>query len=333
MKIVPPSTGPACHRWSTDGVPAHEKLDFWTGAICEAYFRLECSSSASIGFEGLLERVTGAGLSFTRMEASSQTIRNVPSAPDGCKDAFYLVTDRAAPWAFKQHGRVRQLRSGDMALIDVREPYQIVFHEGAAVSALELPCPWLRTHLSAIDFNEPRAIERDAGWGRVLSNLCVELSKDLALVEQVSDQWLADHLGGLLGAALEPGAGRSCTRDSETLFERSQQMLNERLSEAGLTAAAVAEALGVSVRSLHRAFAARGTSYADTLRASRLQAATRLLERRNLSGVTVAEISVRCGFRDASHFSRVFQSCFGTSPSNWGKPRNPTLPDEVDGSE
>jgi AraC-like DNA-binding protein len=322
MKMVPLSTGAACYQWSTEGIPTHEKLDFWTGAICEAYFRLECSSSTSLGFEGLLERVTGAGLSYTRMEASSQTIRNVPSAPNGCKDAFYLVTDRAAPWALKQFGRVRQLRSGDMALIDVREPYQIVFHQGAAVSALELPCPWLRTHLSAVDFKEPLAIERDAGWGRMLSSLCVELSKDLALVEQVSAQWLADHLGGLLGAALEPGASRTCARDNETLFGRAQQMLNERLSEAGLTAVAVAQALGVSVRSLHRAFAARGTSFADALRATRLQAATRLLQRRDLSGLTVAEICVRCGFRDPSHFSRVFQSCFGKSPSTWSKPPN-----------
>lgn len=321
---MPAPAMPTIARWSTEGVPAEKKLDYWTGAICDAYLRLECSSSAPRGFDGVIESVPAGGLVFTRMEASSQVIRNVPSAPGGCKDAFYLVTDRHSPWTLKQAGRVRQLRAGDLALIDAREPYQVVFQEGIAISTAELPSSWLRTYLRVIDFVGPRAIARDAGWGRVLSGLCLELSNDLRLVTQAPGEWIADQLGGLLAAAAEPIDEERPARAAASLTVQAEQLLAQRLGEPGLTAAAVALALGVSVRSLHRAFAARGTSFACTLREARLRQAMQLLDRRNLDALCVAEIGARCGFRDPSHFSRVFHERCGVAPGQWRqRPANP----------
>lgn len=304
-------------RWTTDGVPADQRLDFWTGAICDAYLRLECSSSTPNGFEGLIESVEAGGLIFTRMQASSQVIRNLPSEPGGCKDAFYLVTDRRAHWTLKQGGHLRQLRAGDLALIDAREPYQVLFQDGTTIATVELPLCWMRAHLSMADSAGARTIPRDTGWARVLSSLCVELSNSLELVRQVPETWMADQLGALLAAATEPAGENRDSRACRELKARTEQLLARQLDDPGLTATAVAQALGVSVRSLHRTFAASGTSFATTLRRERLTQAMRLLQRPNMAGLSVAEIGLRCGFPDPSHFSREFRRHCGMPPGQW----------------
>jgi len=71
----------------------------------------------------------------------------------------------------------------------------------------------------------------------------------------------------------------------------------------------------VSLRTLHRAFAAQGHTFAGTLRELRLARAGELLRRPQLAHV--GEIGRRCGFADASHFPRAFLRAMGVSPAQW----------------
>jgi AraC family transcriptional activator of tynA and feaB len=193
----------------------------------------------------------------------------------------------------------------------------VAFHEGMSVCAVELPVPWMREHLSLPDERRSAVIPRDAGWGRVLSALALELSKDLTLATQLPAPQLLDHLGGLLRGALEPDEPGGSRRSVLSLQDRAERVLAQRLAEPGLSAGDVAQALGVSVRTLHRVFAGSGSTFAATLRERRLQHAVSLLRRHNLGGVPVAEIGALCGFQDASHFSREFHRQWGAPPARW----------------
>ena len=76
----------------------------------------------------------------------------------------------------------------------------------------------------------------------------------------------------------------------------------------------VAAALGTSTRSLQRAIQAEGATFARALDDVRVRAARDLLRAEPRS---ITEISYRCGFADAAHFSRRFRSHFGLSPRDW----------------
>ncbi|MEO8184645.1 MAG: AraC family transcriptional regulator [Deltaproteobacteria bacterium] len=76
----------------------------------------------------------------------------------------------------------------------------------------------------------------------------------------------------------------------------------------------VARALGVSSRSLQRALAEEGTTYAEVLNRQRQALAERLLRRRELG---ISEISLALGFSGSPAFHRAFRRWTGVSPSQF----------------
>jgi transcriptional regulator GlxA family with amidase domain len=132
----------------------------------------------------------------------------------------------------------------------------------------------------------------------------------------MAPQWVEDQFGALLAAALEPVEPfmESAPRD---LYEQAQDWMRERLDRPGLRSADVAQALSVSPRSLQRAFACAGDTVAARWRRLRLEHARLLLSQRRLAALSVAEVGRRCGYTDASHFSRDFQRDAGVAPLRW----------------
>jgi AraC-like DNA-binding protein len=78
--------------------------------------------------------------------------------------------------------------------------------------------------------------------------------------------------------------------------------------------AQVARALGVSSRSLQRALAEEGTSYAEVSNRQRQALAEQLLQRRELG---ISEISLALGFSGNPAFHRAFRRWTGLSPSEF----------------
>jgi AraC-like DNA-binding protein len=68
---------------------------------------------------------------------------------------------------------------------------------------------------------------------------------------------------------------------------------------------------------LQKLFSARGTTCSHFIHSLRLDRASRLLQRRALSGgeTPLGEIAFACGFLDYAHFSRKFRQRFGHPPS------------------
>jgi AraC-like DNA-binding protein len=173
--------------------------------------------------------------------------------------------------------------------------------------------------LSEVDCGAARVVPRDQGWGRSLSALCLQLGDDPMLAAGYPQALLADQVGAMLAASLEPSAPASSA--SGELAARAMDLMRERLDAPGLAAGEVAAALGISARSLHRAFAAEGTTFMAQLRGLRMDRAAQLLAQPRLAGVSVAEIGRRCGYGDASHFVRHFQQAVGTTPARWRRIR------------
>jgi len=114
----------------------------------------------------------------------------------------------------------------------------------------------------------------------------------------------------LLAAALQtPALGPHSTgatrSTAETYIERN-------LRENRLSAGEISRAIGVSVRSLQRAFEESGDSVSAFIRLRRLARARDDLT----SGLTVSQVARRWHYTDPSHFSRSFKRHFGVNPSD-----------------
>ena len=114
----------------------------------------------------------------------------------------------------------------------------------------------------------------------------------------------------LLAAALqEPVRVPQATAATRTVAEA---YIDKHLRQQRLSAAEVSRAVGVSVRSLHRAFEDSGESVASFIRLRRLARARDDL----LAGMSVGQVARRWHYTDPSHFSRSFKRHFGVNPSD-----------------
>lgn len=111
------------------------------------------------------------------------------------------------------------------------------------------------------------------------------------------------------------------------LRDRIVETIQQTCGELTLTAAAVAAAAKVSIRSLHRSLASEGETFGELLLQARAALATRMLESRLFNRLTIAEIGRRAGFIDPSHFGRVYRRLTGFSP---GQVRNKPGPASIE---
>lgn len=94
----------------------------------------------------------------------------------------------------------------------------------------------------------------------------------------------------------------------------AKQIMVEHMAN-GMPIAAVAAQCALSRSHFSRAFKkTTGLSPRDWLQKARLQRARHLLA---ASTVSIAEVSLECGFADQSHFTRVFTRATGATPFNW----------------
>jgi len=311
---------PARH-WSTEAEadPAR-RLDYWVGAICEAFLEMDCTSRETARFGGDLLSQSQGALNLNRVRAASQEVFRTPqSIRRSVRAPFYLIMDAQNDWCVEQDGQGARLRPGDAVLVDSARPYALRFTQGVSCLSIQIPREWLGQWLRVPETKGLRCTRRDQGWGRSLAALAHQLVDDLPAARAWPQQMLAEHIGALVAAALEPAdhmAARAA-HGHAALAARLRQHLELHFASPGLTAARVAQALGVSARTLHRALQGEGTGFVQLLQQRRVAQAARMLRQPRLAALQAGEIGRRCGFADPSHFNRVFQAHQGMTPQQW----------------
>jgi AraC-like DNA-binding protein len=141
---------------------------------------------------------------------------------------------------------------------------------------------------------------------------------DLEWKQQVRRHWLGAEMAALI---LEEGRLKANWREVERLISVLEYI--EANLDAPLERKNLAQTV-VSFRVSFRGFISHvlGVSPADYVREVKLQRAQSLLLSTTL---TVVEIAKRCGFQSEFHFSRLFKSRFGSSPTFYRDQRKPGL--------
>lgn len=308
-------------EWTTAQARPRERLDYWVGAICEAFLEMDCSSTAADHFDGQLVHLPLQRLAVNRVQASTQDVYRTRAAIAKSKDQpFYLITQIEQPWLVKQGGRQLQLRPGDAVLVDAAQAYELHFPHSVTCLSVQMPRAWVGQWLQTVDVPQARVAHREQGWGAMLSALSLQLGRQPELALEMAPDWLEAQFGALLAASMEPVVHRSASGTGD-LRERAVTLMRDRCGEPGWRADGLAAQLQVSVRSLHRAFTDAGETVMGRWRRERIARACELLAQPRLAGLSMAEVGRRCGYADASHFGRDFQRVTGLTPQRWAHER------------
>ena len=105
-------------------------------------------------------------------------------------------------------------------------------------------------------------------------------------------------------------------RMAPPLARAAMKIADSHLTDPDLAPSSLARELNVSVRTLHRAFAAAGEPVAAYIRRRRLEEA-RLALAAPLRRLTVSDVAARWQFADRSHFIRAFTKQYGETPTQF----------------
>lgn len=217
----------------------------------------------------------------------------------------------------QQAGRRVCLRPGNFTWVDAGSSFELASSSGRQLQ-LRLPRERLERLHHGLDLRP--AVSR--GRGHAGERIVAELVGSIAARAELA----APTARGALSLLLESlGLGPRRPDVEHERVDRALRDILARLGEPGLQPSDVAELQGVSRRYLDgRVREHTGKTMAQHIRAMRLERAAEGLRLEPTR--TAADIAARWGFRDASHFSRVFRKHYGVSPSvyrraAWSRPQ------------
>ena len=154
----------------------------------------------------------------------------------------------------------------------------------------------------------------EAGLAPLLIALAGSAYRQAAVLSPAQHRSVREALLALIIAAWGD-AGRPVREVG--LLQRVQRHILQNLHNPCLSPKNVARAEGLSVRHLHRLFAAAGISLGNWIRLRRLECCAIDLRDPSHAHETITEIAFRWGFSDSSGFSRAFRAVHGQTPRDY----------------
>ena len=122
---------------------------------------------------------------------------------------------------------------------------------------------------------------------------------------------LNDTLLGIV-SAIEKHAGSEDNRSLTPLYARVTDYIDRNLEDENLSPLSISHAMGISPRYLHYLFSQNNKTVAKWIKERRLKHVHKELCSNPKARVT--DVAFRWGFKDASHFSRIYKETFGLTP-------------------
>ncbi len=283
---------------------------------------------------GPVVRGTLADLGALRISSIRSNVTKVERTPrlanDDLEPSLLLGLQAGGSSLVVQDGREAVVRPGDLVVYRSTSQYTLVDAEGYRQHQLRMPLGNLAL---------PRDVVRQVTATRLSPGHPVA---DLATVYF---QRLVGRTKALAGAAADAVSQPSmeliravisthldvtsmAARESlqATLQIRILEYVRAHLGDPTLNAAQIAVEHHISVRHLYNVLASGGIPLGEWIRRHRLEACREELGRGRSQNLTIASVSQRWGFRDASTFGRLFRAEYGLSPREWREMATKTHP-------
>lgn len=218
-----------------------------------------------------------------------------------------------------QGGRTGHLQPGQWSVYDTTREYQIESSERARFMVLLLPQTACLGWAPAVHALAGRALD-GRGAPRIVMSALAGMLRDDARLPEDEQRTLQASVTALVECAIDTHA-RAHTVPAEAeggaRLQRIERWILEHLAEPGLTPERVAEAFGMSRRSLYNLFLGSQRTPRAFIQDARLARAQQLMAQDAGRELALGVIAQRSGFADPAHFSRAFHARFGMAPSAW----------------
>lgn len=309
--------------WDTAETRPLEQFSYYREAICQAFMNLTPESAVTLRFPAKVETIRlGAG-AINRVAFPEHTVNrrraDIAASSESC---FYLNLKIAGRCRMLQGDREVSLSRGQVGIIDSDRELKLLHDRGPAlaVASFWVPSRALRDRLPpSFDFEAER-VSDDPYVGHLIVETARSLNSGALRMTEQDGVRLFGVLLDLVALSLSrrsrgQTAEAPCFADATALALR--RTVHERLREQGLTVTAVANAVGISERYVHKLFERSGTTFSRYIVERRLDGAAADLKDPTLLDREIGTIAFDWGFSDLSHFTKRFKQRFGCRPRDW----------------
>lgn len=300
--------------WSTR--PRHPDQPFgtWADDLAAAFVRLEPRRIADQPFEGAISRVDAAPIQISLVTATRHTVLRLAShITSSTDDLCFVNLQLEGLGRTTQRGHEQVSAPGDVALADTTEPFEIANCHDFKLFCFAVPRRFLPKEL----LDRPRLNLSASEAGRALSRTLAGYA-ELCLSDcrlPGTSTLIGTHVVDLISHVAEILADVPAERvHIPVLLSMMLDYIDRHSDDPELGAASLAARFRCSERYVHRLFAATGRSVGEHVTEKRIGACTRILLDHSSAHKTIAEVAFAAGFRDISHFNRLFKRCNGLAP-------------------
>lgn len=323
MDVVSNHADRAVFDTATVAPPA--RSDFWRRAVACSCYPMDIQFSNREAFSAKLSMLNLGDFSLSRGTTSAlrytRSGTHIKNDPNEC----YLVTiPSVSSVRFSQRDVSVTCAPGELILERSHEPYEFSHDDPVDLRVLRLPAWILRGHLRsperfcAVRFNAAE------GVGRLLVDFLDLIPARFEQLQPSARIALGQQVTELLVLALTSDdraltTGASSVRNAH--LARIEAYVRRHIGSCDLDPVQIAVACGISVRYLHQLFRDTGQPLCEWMRQQRLTMSCEALHDPAEKG-TIAEIALRCGFREHAQFSRLFKQRFGLTPTEHRRARS-----------
>lgn len=304
--------------FTTDGLRPHDQFDAWHESISVIFETAPLERSKRDGFRAMVRAYHLGSLVVSQVDFEGQRfLRDKRRAAADGLDHYLVQLYATGGLVGTADGRDRVLRGGDVQILDLSQPTATEAKASGTI-AIVVPRDVLREALpTAVDLHG-LVLRGDSGTGGLLTDYMRSLAARAATIKATDAARVAQATTGMIAACFHSTAetvGRARTSIEMTMLERIQRHIAANLGSSPLHAEALSHLFRISRTQLYRLFEPLG-GVANYIQEQRLARAYAELGNPAHDHRRIYDIAYGLGFSSEAHFSRVFRSVFGISPSD-----------------
>jgi AraC-like DNA-binding protein len=308
----------------TDDLPEDDRFDRWYHMIRNSILPAIIRPDDIRGFRADIRLLDLAAVQvYTMSQTSLRVSRPATLVRRSDPEQLHLILITRGTFVFTQAGRQTPLGAGDLMFYDSSRAFDGMIVDDGSVVGTQVQVQLPRAML-------PRPALVDGLIGHRLSGggLSTLVSGYLRGLVRPAAGYRAGDAAGLATTTVDLVtalvAHESHTEDrcppephDRALLNRILEFMRQRLGDPGLSPDMIAGVHHISTRYLHKLFQGQTLTVAAWIRRNRLERCHRDLADPRHHHRPIHAVANRWGFTDKAHFSRVFRSAYGISPSDY----------------
>jgi AraC-like DNA-binding protein len=274
-------------------------------------------------FEGSIRAKRLGGITCVEISSTSQRIFHDKVRATTGADRFcvvYLQLEGSAVVA--QAGREAVLEPSDLVVRCSHRPSEILFTPFSKQLLLKVPYGLERPRLGQAELSYGAKIDSKCGAVAPISQFMQALWANIDRISVATYPIFETNIRNMteLALALTADGVEHCGPTvRHTHLRRIIDHIESNLADPALNPADIARQHGFSLRYLHKIFDVTGQTISEYIRQRRLKRCREDLIDPTSQHLHIGQLSMRWGFMDAAHFSRVFRNRYGQSPREFRK--------------